>query len=43
MLLGIFHIKRDTTYLKSVWLCLCSERATFVVGSALAIDGGYLA
>ena len=30
-------------YLKSVWLCLCSERATFVVGSALAIDGGYLA
>lgn len=30
-------------YLKSVWLCLCSERATFVVGAALAIDGGYLA
>jgi nucleoside-diphosphate-sugar epimerase len=30
-------------YLKSVWLCMCSERATFVVGSALAIDGGYLA
>ena len=24
-------------------LWLCSERATFVIGAALAIDGGYLA
>jgi NAD(P)-dependent dehydrogenase (short-subunit alcohol dehydrogenase family) len=24
-------------------ICLCSERATFVIGAAVTVDGGYLA